>query len=136
MSANLKDRGQFFRFFGVSLIGTVADYLAALGLEQFLSFSFVVASTWGFVVGSIINYAGHNLISYAHTDARTISVRGYVKYFMAVVLSLVVRLAVVAALGFVTALPFWFILLCAIGASFLTSYAISTLWVFKKSEVD
>ncbi|WP_170507680.1 GtrA family protein [Ruegeria arenilitoris] len=132
MSSDLKDKGLFFRFLGISALGTIADYLLALLLAVLLLAPPVLASTCGFVLGSVINYCGHNIFSYEHTSQSTISVRGYVKYFMAVISSLVVRLAVVAGLGYVTTLPFWFILLVAIGASFAVNYVISTLWVFRK----
>ena len=99
-----------------------------------LSFSYLAASTWGFIIGSIVNYVGHNILSYEHTDRGTISVKGYVKYFMAVIASLLIRLLVVAAFEYLSDLPFWFILINAIGASFLTSYVISTKWVFRKPD--
>jgi len=133
MMSNLKDKSLFFRFLSISVLGTVADYLLAVLLAQAFSAPYVLASTCGFILGSIVNYCGHNIFSYEHTDKSTISVRGYGKYLLAVLSSLVVRLIVVAGLGYVTALPFWFILLVAIGASFVTSYVISTLWVFRKS---
>lgn len=132
MISNLKDKRLFFRFLSISVVGTIADYLLAVLLALAFSAPYVFASTCGFVLGSAVNYCGHNIFSYEHTDKSTISLRGYGKYLLAVLSSLVVRLAVVAALGYVTALPFWFILLVAIGASFVASYVISTLWVFRK----
>ena len=132
MISDLKDKGLFFRFLSISALGTSADYLLALLLTVALLTPPVLASACGFVLGSIINYCGHNIVSYDHTSRSTIPVRGYVKYFLAVVSSLAVRLAVVAGLGSVTTLPFWFILLVAIGVSFAANYAISTLWVFRK----
>ncbi len=132
MISDLKDKGLFFRFLSISVLGTIADYLLAVLLALAFSAPYILASTCGFILGSAVNYCGHNIFSYKHTSKGTISVRGYGKYLMAVLSSLVVRLAVVAALGYVTALPFWFILLVAIGASFVASYVISTLWVFRK----
>ncbi|WP_050605755.1 GtrA family protein [Ruegeria sp. 6PALISEP08] len=133
MISNLKDKHLFFRFLSISVVGTIADYLLALLLVLAFSASYVFASTCGFVLGSAVNYCGHNIFSYEHTDKSTISLLGYGKYLLAVLSSLVTRLAVVAGLGYVTALPFWFILLVAIGASFVTNYVISTLWVFRKT---
>jgi len=131
--ADLKDKAQFFRFLSVSFIGTLADYLLALFLAGILFFPSIIATTCGFVLGSIVNYCGHAIFSYEHTSRETISVFGYIKYFFAVILSLFVRLLVVVGLGYIPALPFWFVLLCAIGASFVASYLIATLWVFRKS---
>ena len=129
---DLKDTRLFFRFLSISVVGTIADYLLAVLLASVFSLGYVPASTCGFILGSIVNYCGHSIFSYEHTGRETISVKGYVKYLLAVLSSLAVRLAAVAALDYATALPFWFILLVAIGASFVTSYVISTLWVFRK----
>lgn len=132
MISKLNDKSLLFRFLSISVLGTAADYLLAVLLALIFSAPYVLASICGFILGSIVNYCGHNIFSYEHTDKGTISIRGYGKYLLAVLSSLVVRLAVVAVLGYVTSLPFWFILLVAIGASFITSYVISTLWVFRK----
>lgn len=132
MASNLKDKRLFLRFLSISVLGTIADYLLALLLASAFSVAYIPASTCGFILGSIVNYCGHSIFSYEHTSRKTISVTGYVKYLLAVLSSLAVRLAAVAMLGYFTTLPFWFILLVAIGASFVTSYVISTLWVFRK----
>ena len=132
MISDLKDKRQLLRFLSISALGTAADYALALLLAGTLSTPYAIASTLGFILGSIINYVGHNIFSYEHTDQSSISLRGYGKYFLAVLSSLALRLAVVEGLAYFTPLPFWFILLVAIGASFVANYVISTLWVFRK----
>ncbi|WP_420587364.1 GtrA family protein [Ruegeria sp.] len=132
MISDLKDKRLLLRFLAISALGTVADYLLALLLAGLLSAPYAIASTLGFILGSVINYFGHNIFSYEHTSRNTISLKGYGKYFLAVLSSLVIRLAVVEGLAFTTALPFWIILLVAIGASFVANYVISTLWVFRR----
>lgn len=129
----LKDKGQFARFFAVSILGTVADYLLAVTAFSVFSVPSLVASTLGFILGAMVNYVGHNLYSYEHESRASISFVGFGKYLAAVLISLGVRLSVVGFLEFVSALPFWFVLIVAIGASFISSYVISTLWVFKRS---
>ena len=120
MISDLKDKRQLLRFLSISALGTAADYALALLLAGTLSTPYAIASTLGFILGSIINYVGHNIFSYEHTDQNSISLRGYGKYFL------------VEGLAYFTPLPFWFILLVAIGASFVANYVISTLWVFRK----
>ena len=134
MSGGLKDKRLFARFFSVSIVGTIADYLSALFLAGVFGFPIVLASTLGFILGAFVNYCGHTIFSYEHTSKESISFIGFAKYLAAIMVSLLVRVGVVAVLGYVSALPFWFILLCAIGASFISSYVISTLWVFKKPD--
>jgi len=132
MKSNLADRRLFARFATVSVVGMAADYLLAVFLASNFATPYVVASTVGFILGTIVNYCGHTIFSYEHTDKSSLSVPGYGKYLLAVAASLLVRLAVVVGLQFATQWAFWFILICAIGASFIASYVISTLWVFKK----
>ena len=132
MASDLRDKRQFFRFFGVNILGMVADYLLAVLLASVFGTPYVLAVTCGFILGSFVNYCGHNIFSYEHTSRETISALGFGKYLLAVLFSLVVRLIVVAALDYISLLPFWLILLVAIGVSFVVSYVISTLWVFRK----
>ena len=134
MKSDLADKYLILRFAAVSAIGTIADYLSALFLEGVYGFPFVAASTCGFIIGAFVNYCGHAIFSYEHTSKDTISILGFGKYLLAVSASLVARLMVVLTLELVTNLPFWLVLACAIGTSFVVSYVISTLWVFKKPD--
>lgn len=134
MKSALTDKRLAIRFAAVSIFGTIADYVLAVLLAVIFGAPSIVAVTFGFVLGTAVNYCGHNIFSYEHTNKESISILGYGKYLMAVAASLAARLAVVVALEFLTQLPFWFILLCAIGVSFVVSYVISTLWVFKKPD--
>jgi len=128
----LKDPRLFARYFGISVLGTIVDYTFALLLAGLFAVPLVGASTCGFILGSVVNYFGHTLFSYAHTDKRNLSILGYGRYFFAVLFSLFVRLAVVGILEYLSALPFWLVLLVSIGASFVVTYVISTLWVFRR----
>lgn len=130
MNPRLSDMRQLVRFASVSVLGTVADYVLSVFLVHAFQFGYLIASTLGFSLGAFINYCGHNIFSYRHTSRKTISVRGFRRYFLAVIFSLVARLLVVYLLSLWTELPFWLIQLVAIGASFATSYIISTLWAF------
>lgn len=132
MASNLADKRLFFRFFSVSAIGTILDYLLALLLATVLYSPSIVAATCGFILGSIFNYCGHSVFSYEHTNRKTISFKGYLKYFYTCLFSLLLRLLVVALLGYFSVWPLWFILLVAISVSFISSYVIATLWAFKK----
>lgn len=134
MLSQLRDRRLFLRFFFVNGLGTIVDYAVAVLLVAAFAVAEIAAATAGFVIGTVFNYVGHTLFSYEHTGRDSLSILGYLKYLAAVMLSLVVRLAVVAGLGAATALPFWFVLIVAIGASFVASFVVATLWVFRKPE--
>lgn len=123
---------RFMRFFGVSSVGTVADYLAVLALHSVLGLGAVAASTLGFLLGTALNYLGHHHITFSTGDGTPATVLGFVRYLMAVLASLVVRLIVLVGLERIAVLPFWITLTIAFGASFLCSYFISLLWVFRR----
>ncbi len=48
--------GQFLMFAGVGAIGTIGHYTVLIVLVQFWAVDPVFASTFGFVVGAVINY--------------------------------------------------------------------------------
>ncbi|MCV2871484.1 GtrA family protein [Defluviimonas sp. WL0050] len=124
---------RFMRFFGVSSVGTVADYISALALHFFLGLSGVVASTLGFLIGTVLNYLGHHHITFSTGDGSPASLFGFLRYLAAVMASLVVRLIVLVGFERAMAVPFWIALTVAFGASFLCSYFISLFWVFRRN---
>ena len=119
------------RFFFVSILGTVADFSAALLLHSVFGLSGVVASTIGFVLGGTINYLAHHHVTFRKGQEEPPSLIGLFKYYLAIVASLVVRLAVLVVLDRLTAWPFWIMLSIAFVASFLCSYLVSLFWVFR-----
>ena len=130
--SRLRDWRLFLRFSLVNGIGTVVDYLAAVALVAAAGLGPIVATTIGFVLGTMVNYVGHTVFSYG-VGRSSLSIANYLRYLIAVLLSLAVRLAAVTGLERATSLPFWIILIVAIGASFLASYVLATLWVFRRS---
>lgn len=132
MLSDLTNRGRFLRFFGVSTIGTAADYVTAVALHAFLGLSGVVASIIGFLLGTALNYLGHHHITFATGGDDPASVLGFLKYLGAVMLSLAVRLIVLVGVEMIDGVPFWFALGVAFTASFICSYLISLFWVFRR----
>lgn len=130
--AELRDGKQFKRFGVVQVGGTIVDYAVANALVYLLATGEVLAATIGFLIGSAINYIGHNVYSYEHTDRNSISFLGYLRYMSAVGFALLARLAVVKLLAMFTGLPFWLILIAGIGVSFVVSYVLATVWVFRR----
>lgn len=133
---NLRDKNQFLRFGVVQAVGMVVDIAVAVGLVSFLAFNGVIAAATGFLTGGAINYCGHNLFSYTHTDRASITLRGYVHYMAAVSFSLLVRLVVVGLLDYLTAIPFWLVMIIGVGVSFMLTYVSATLWVFRDRSGD
>ena len=134
MAGKLSDKFQFMRFFGVSTIGTAADYLSALALHGLFGVAGGIAATIGFLIGTTINYCGHTKFTFDNGQGSGLSVGGYFKYLVAVGASLLVRLAVLYAADILAIAPFWFNLAVAFAISFVCSYVISVLWVFKDAE--
>ena len=134
MLSTLTDMRLFLRFFFMNGLGTIVDFTVAVLLVAWVAVPDLAATAAGFIVGTLFNYVGHSLFSYAHAGRKSLSVAGYLKYLTAVLASLGVRLAVVAGLDWTVDLPYWLVLLIAIGASFIASFVIATLWVFRKPD--
>lgn len=124
---------RLLRFFGVQTVGTAADFLLTLALYSFLGLAGTVASTLGFLTGTIINYFGHHHVTFSTGDGAPATFSGFFRYLLAVLMSLVVRLAVLIGFGEWTSVPFWLALATAFVASFVCSYLFSLLWVFRRS---
>lgn len=121
----------FVRFFFVSILGTVADFAAALVLHSVFGLSAIAASTIGFILGGTINYLAHHHVTFRKGQEEPPTFTGLFKYYLAIVASLGVRLAVLVVLEQLTAWPFWLMLSIAFVASFLCSYLVSLFWVFR-----
>ena len=51
---------QFFRYFGVALIGLVIDFSVLILFEEIVGTHYIISATAGFLAGLIVNYALSN----------------------------------------------------------------------------
>jgi putative flippase GtrA len=124
------------RFFAVTLVGLALDLALALALHRLAGAPLCLAASAGFVVAAGANYVLHQLWSFGHAHSR-LSARRAGAYFAASLLTLTVRVGIVALLARLTgggaALA---ILIAGAGGSCAVNYALSRWVVFAPHPAD
>ncbi|WP_159086869.1 GtrA family protein [Loktanella sp. Alg231-35] len=120
------------RFGIVSIIGLCVDI--ALTWLVFASFgvSLLVSAAIGFAAGACLNYALHEFWTFKRTESR-VSIQRLTRYAIALVATLTARLCAVFVFSRVMDEVQYalLILILATGISFVMTYLISKLFVFK-----
>lgn len=121
---------EFLRFFCVTVLGLVIDIAIALALAELVGVPLWLAATCGFVIAALANYAMHQLWSF-QAGSRRLSAARAAKYGAVALLTLAVRVAIVAQLEAVLGQGFALaILLIGAGGSFLVNFTLSKFVVF------
>ena len=120
-------------FFVVSLAGLVVDVGIAWLLNAALDWPLSLAAVCGFVVATCLNYLANIRWTFRSTGTRG-SMRGVGLYFLAVSVSLLVRIAAIEVLqrllpDHLQIAPL--ILVIAAGVSFFVSFFLSRRFVFR-----
>lgn len=121
---------ELLRFFAVTVLGVVIDLAIAFALHTAFGVPLWLAAAVGFALAASANYVIHQLWSFQH-GPRRLSARRAAKYAVAALVTLGVRVGIVALLarmldeGFALA-----ILICGAGGSFLVNFALSKFLVF------
>lgn len=121
---------EFLRFFAVTVLGLFIDLGIAYALNTGLGVPLWLAAAIGFTLAAAINYVVHQSWSF-QTAPRGFSARRAAMYGVVALVTLVVRVAIVATLDRVLAGDFaLLILLCGAGGSFFVNFALSKFVVF------
>ncbi|WP_136637808.1 GtrA family protein [Pseudooceanicola onchidii] len=121
---------ELIRFFIVSLVGVLIDIGIAWFLSVTLALPLWFCAAIGFTLAAVSNYALHESWTFRQQNAKLSGRRG-VQYFGAALTTLLMRLAVVAALER-TLGPDWSLAILIVGAgvSFFVNFALSKFLVF------
>jgi putative flippase GtrA len=125
---------ELLRFFTVTVLGVILDLAIAYTLAQGLGVPLWLAATIGFAVAASVNYVVHQTWSFQH-GSRRLSLRRAVKYAGTALLTLIARIAAVAALE--RALGDELVLVILIGGagvSFLVNFTLSKYFVFTEPQ--
>ncbi|MDP4604967.1 MAG: GtrA family protein [Erythrobacter sp.] len=118
------------RFFAVTVLGVVIDIAIAYALATQFGVPLWLAATIGFVTAAGCNYIAHQLWSF-RAGPRALSAVRAAKYAGAALMTLAVRVAIVALLDRVLADDLSLaILICGAGGSFFMNFALSKFFVF------
>jgi putative flippase GtrA len=118
------------RFLVVTVLGVVVDLAIALALHHGLGMPLWIAAGIGFALAAGTNYVIHQLWSFQSGPRRLSALRA-VQYGGVALVTLAVRVAIVALLGRMLGEgPALAILICGAGGSFFVNFALSKFVVF------
>jgi len=118
------------RFFLVTVLGVILDIGIAYALAEWIGWPLWFAALIGFIVAACFNYVVHQTWSF-QSGSRQLSAHRAARYGIVAVMTLVVRLAVIALLD--AFLPMGFtlaILICGAGVSFFVNFGLSKWFAF------
>ena len=119
--------GQFLMFAGVGAIGTIGHYTVLIVLVQFWAVDPVFASSFGFVVGAVINYIMNYHFTFQsdkqHTEALT-------KFFIVATIGAGINGAIMYFGVEFTNINYLIVQVFATGIVLLWNFAVNKLWTF------
>jgi putative flippase GtrA len=118
---------RFIRYAGVGAIGTVVHYAILIGLVQGLSANAIVASTAGFVIAALVNYALHREFTFASERAHRVAMP---RFFTFAGTGVLVNGLVMGAILDVLPVHYLFAQVVATGVVLVTGFLANRRWTF------
>ena len=119
--------GQFIRFAKVGVVGTLAQYLALFVLVQWWDVYAIIASAFGFVLGTVVNYSLNYYYTFQsdrrHREAMT-------KFFVVAGVGLLLNVLVMTLAMEVFSVHYFLAQLIATGLVLIWNFSGSRWWVF------
>lgn len=121
---------ELLRFLAVTVLGVVIDLAIAFALNRWLGVPLPLAAAIGFTLAAALNYVIHQTWSF-RGGSRALSVKRAGLYALVALVTLAVRVAIVAQLdrALAGAWPLA-ILVCGAGGSFVVNFVLSKFYVF------
>jgi len=123
---------QFLRFKLVTLLGLALDLTLAYSVRQALGWPLPLCAAIGFAAGAIFNYLAHEYWTFVNRVAGGLSARRFGRYILTVSVTLIIRIALVAAGAMI---PFMAghdlaVLVAAAGISFIVHFLLARSFAF------
>ena len=119
---------QFMGFAAVGLFGTVAHYAVLWLLVESVHIAVVPATTAGFVVGAVVNYALNRRFVFASNASHVVALP---KFLLVAACGAVINGLAVAWLLAITDVHYLLIQLVATAAVLVWNFAANYLWTFR-----
>ena len=119
--------GQFLRFAGVGVIGTIGHYATLIFVVEILDYDPVLGSTIGFLTGALINYFLNRHFTFT-TDARH-SV-ALPKFIAVATVGMVINAMVMAAMSAYLTVHYLVAQVIATGLVLIWNFAANKYWTF------
>ncbi len=128
-------RGQFVRFFAVSVVGLVIDLLIVRLTLGLFPVHISVAMLAGFSAGALFNYVAHEFWTFKQDQGANASVGRAASYYLIVLIALGVRVGTASVLEIVFPDPQWLwpIIIVSVGLSFATNFGLTRFVLFRKA---
>jgi putative flippase GtrA len=133
MKNNRGTIGQFLMFAGVGAIGTIGHYTTLIVLVQFWKVDPVFASSFGFVVGAVINYILNYHFTFQsdkqHTEALT-------KFLVVATIGAGINGAIMYFGVEYTRINYLVVQVCATVVVLFWNFVVNKLWTFAHHNAD
>ena len=120
---------KFLGFALVGAVGTIAHYTVLAALVEIWHVPVLTATTVGFTVGGLVNYALSRRLIFASDAGHHVALP---KFFTVAILGAVANWLVVAWLVERVGMHYLFAQLCATGTVLFWNFAANHLWTFRK----
>jgi putative flippase GtrA len=119
--------GQFMRYAAVGAVGTLAHYATLVSLVSVLGLNVVLATTAGFVVGAIVNYALNYHFTFRSASKHS---QAFVKFFGVALVGMLLNAAIMAALHGRLPLHYMVLQVFTTGLILVWTFVANRLWTF------
>jgi putative flippase GtrA len=121
--------GQFVRFATVGVVGTAAHYSVLTALVELAGVAVLPATTAGFLVGALVNYALNRRFTFASSARHVVALP---KFLLIVAIGALLNAAIVAVLLPRVPVHYLVIQLAATGVVLLWNFIGNYLWTFRR----
>lgn len=122
---------QFLTFAGVGAIGTAGHYMTLLVLVELFSVAPVYATTFGFIVGAVINYFLNYKYTFRSDKPHT---EALIKFFVIAILGAVINSMIMYLGVSYTKINYIIVQFFATGLVLLWNYLLNKYWTFSQFE--
>lgn len=122
---------QFLTFAGVGAIGTAGHYMTLLVLVELFSVAPVYATTFGFIVGAVINYFLNYKYTFRSDKPHT---EALIKFFVIAILGAVINSMIMYLGVSYTKINYIIAQFFATGLVLLWNYLLNKYWTFSQFE--
>lgn len=119
---------QLVVFAAVGAVGTGAHYLVLVFLVQKVGFGPALATTIGFAIGAIVNYALNRRVTFS---SKASHVQAATKFVLVALIGAVLNLSVMWVAIRSMSMPYMLAQVLATGGVLVFNFALSRAWVFR-----
>ncbi len=118
---------QFFTYAAVGALGTSGHFVTLIALVESLSFNTTVASTFGFIVGAIINYVLNYCVTFKSKRAHSVSLA---RFFTVAILGVFLNGCLMFLGSEIIGVHYLIVQVCSTGIVLVLNFVLNRSWTF------